>query len=78
MAVLELLCAYWFIQCYASLVTQMVKNPPAIQETWVGKIPRGRYHNPLQKSIMENPHGQWSWRAIWGHKVSDTTESFYL
>ena len=58
MAVLELLCAYGFIQYYASLMTQMVKNPPAIRETWVrslgwedpqvGKIPRGGYHNPLQ------------------------------
>ena len=25
---------YW-----ASLVAQLVKNPPAMQETWVGKIP---------------------------------------
>ena len=24
---------------WASLVTQMVKNPPAIRETWIGKIP---------------------------------------
>ena len=24
---------------WASLVAQLVKNPPAIQETWVGKIP---------------------------------------
>ena len=24
---------------WASLVAQLVKNPPAMQETWVGKIP---------------------------------------
>ena len=24
-----------FIGCWASLVTQTVKNPPAMQETWV-------------------------------------------
>ena len=24
-----------FISCWASLVTQTVKNPPAMQETWV-------------------------------------------
>ena len=24
---------------WASLVVQMVKNPPAMRETWVGKIP---------------------------------------
>ena len=39
--------------------TQMVKNLPATQETWVdpgvGKIPRRREWNPLQYSCMENP-----------------------
>ena len=30
----------------ASLVTQMVKNPPAMWETWVGKIPWRRTWQP--------------------------------
>ena len=33
------------MKCYlqwASLVAQLVKNPPAMGETWVGKIPWGR------------------------------------
>ena len=47
----------------ASLVAQMVKNPPAMQETWVsipglGRSPEGGHGNPLQYSCMENPHGQ--------------------
>ena len=30
----------WPLQySWASLVTQLVKNPPAMWETWVGKIP---------------------------------------
>ena len=38
MAVLELLCAYGFIQFYASLMTQVVKNLPATRETWVRSL----------------------------------------
>ena len=34
---------------WASLVAQLVKNPPAMQETWVGKIPwrRERLSTPV-------------------------------
>ena len=35
---------------WASLVAQMVKNPPAIRETWLGSL--GGY--PLQYSGLEN------------------------
>ena len=47
----------------ASLVAQRVKNPPAMQETWVQSLgwedsPRGGHGNPLQDSCLENPHGQ--------------------
>ena len=31
---------------WASLVSQLVKNPPAMRETWVGKIPRQREQLP--------------------------------
>ena len=48
---------------WASLVAQMVKNPPAMQETWVsipgmGRSPGRGHGNPLQYSCMENPQGQ--------------------
>ena len=49
----------------ASLVAQMVKNPPAMWETWirfdpwVGKFPWRRGHgSPLQYSGLEDLHGQ--------------------
>ena len=38
---------------WTSLVAQMVKNLPAVQETWVGKIPGGGYGNPFQYSSLE-------------------------
>ena len=66
---------------WASLVAQMVKNPPAMQETWVsipglGRSPEGGHGNPLQYSCMENPHGQKSLAGYspQGCKESDTTD----
>ena len=58
---------------WASLVAQLVKNPPAIWETWVqllgltsglGRFPGERKGYPLQYFGLENS----------GHKESDTTE----
>ena len=49
---------------WASLVAQTVKNPPAMRETCVrsrlGRSPGEGHGNPLQKSCLENPHGQGS------------------
>ena len=52
-------------------MAQLGKNPPAMRETWVGKIPGEGKGKPPQYSSLENPmdctvHG--------GHKESDTTE----
>ena len=49
---------YWK-QIWASLVTQMAKNLPAMQETWVwfpglGRSPREENDNPLQYSCLGN------------------------
>ena len=46
---------------WASLVAQMVKNPPAMWETWARSLgqddpPGGGHGNPLH--CLENPHGQ--------------------
>ena len=69
---------------WASLVAQMVKNLPAMQETgfnpWVGKIPWRENGNSLQYSCLENPRGQrslagYSW---WSHKELDTTDYVYV
>ena len=48
---------------WASLVAQMLKNLPAMRETWdsipgLGRSPGGGYGNPLQYPCLENPHGQ--------------------
>ena len=51
----------------ASLVAQTVKNPSAMQKTWVRPglgISRGGGHgNPLQYSCLENPMNRGAWRA---------------
>ena len=69
---------------WSSLVAQMVKNPPAVQETWVwspgdwgvGRSPGGGQGNSLQYSCLKNPHGQGCLAGYspWGDKESDTTE----
>ena len=61
-----------------SLITQMIKNLPVMQETW-GSIPGlGRLSgegngNPLQYSCLENPmdRGAW-WSAVHGVAKSRT------
>ena len=39
----------------ASLVAQLVKNSPAMQEPWVRKIPGEENGNPLHCSCLGNP-----------------------
>ena len=52
---------------WASLVAQMVKSPPAVQETWVGFL---GWEDPLEKgtathsySCLENPMDRAAWWA---------------
>ena len=58
----------------ASLVAHLVKNPPAMRETWVQSLgcedplQKGKAY-PLQYSGLEN-----SMDCPWGRKESDTTE----
>ena len=65
---------------WASLVAQIVKNPPAMWETWVQSLgwedfPGGGHGNPLQYSCLENPLGQRRLMGSpWGCKESDMTE----
>ena len=59
---------------WLSLVAQMVKNLPAVQETWVqslGRSPVERNGNPLQYSCLQNSMDRGAWRAI----VCGVTES---
>ena len=60
---------------WASLVAQLVKNPHAMQETWVGKIPWRRESIPTPVFWPGEFQGLYSPR---GHKELDTTEHLSL
>ena len=64
----------------ASLVAQLVKNPPAMRETWVRSLgwedsPGGRERLPTPVFWPGEFHGLYS---PWGRKESDTTEQLSL
>ena len=68
---------YPFQYSWASLVAQLVKNPPAMRETWVPSL---AWEDPLEKgkaahlySGLEN-----SMDSPWGHQELDTTERLSL
>ena len=61
--------------CWVSLVAQMVKNPPAMLETWVRFL---GWEDPLEKG-MATHSSILAWRISWtynpgGRKESDMTE----
>ena len=58
----------------ASLVTQLVKNPPAMRETWVQFL---GWEDPLEKGKATHSSIP-AWRIPWGCKESDTTERLSL
>ena len=67
---------------WASLVGQLVKNPPAVQETWAGSLgsgrpPGGRAWQPLPEFLPGKSHGQRGLvsNSRWGVRESDTTEA---
>ena len=68
-------CVRACVHAWASLAAQMVKNPPAMQETWVGKIPWRREWLPTPVFWPVEFHGLYS---PWGHKELDTTEQLSL
>ena len=55
---------------WASLVAQLVKNLPAVWETWVQSL---GLEDPLEKGMVAHSSSQ-SWRSPKGCKESDTTE----
>ena len=46
---------------WSSLVAQLVKNPPAMQETWVRSL---GWENPLEKGKATHPSVP-AWRILW-------------
>ena len=71
---------YIYITPGASLVTQMVKNPPVMQDTWdhpwIGKILWRRKRQPTRIFLLRKSHGQKSLAGYspWHCKEADTTE----
>ena len=67
--------AYPLQYSWTSIVAQLVKNPPAMWETWIRYLgwedsPGEGKGYPLQYSGLENSMGY----RPWGHKESDTSE----
>ena len=60
---------------WTSLVAQLVKNPPAMWETWVQFL---GWDDPLEKGMLTHSvfwPGEFHWLySPWGCKESDTTE----
>ena len=65
---------YPFQYSWASLVAQLVKNLPAMWETWVKSLGWRRERLP----IPFWPRGFHGLYSPWGHKESDTTEQLSL
>ena len=54
------------LQCsWASLVAQLVKNPPVIQETWVRSL---RWEDPLEEG-MATHSSHLAWRIPWTEEL---------
>ena len=72
------------INSRASLVTQSVKNLPAVQETWVQSLgwedPLEKERQPTPLSLPEKSHGQRSLVGCspWGLKESGMSERLKL
>ena len=78
---------FWSVaeyHCWASLVAQMVKHLPAMQETrddpWVWKIPWRRKWQPTPVLLPGKFHRQRSLVSYspWGHKELDMTEQLHF
>ena len=74
--------SYRLQYCWPSLVSQLVKNPPAMWETWVQSL---GWEDPLEKEQLlilvfwpGEFHGQRSLTgySLWGHKELDTKNFF--
>ena len=59
---------------WVSLLAQLVKNPPAMQETWVQSL---GWEDPLEKGMATHSSilaWRIPWRSPWGRKKSDMIE----
>ena len=70
----------WFDQCGASLIAQLVKNLPAVRETWLWSL---GWEDPLEKGKATHSsilawRIPWTLYSPWGHKEWDTTDLLSL
>ena len=77
--VVKLILRVTFYLSWASLVAQLVKNPPAVRETWVRSL---GWEDPLEKGKATHS-SILAWRipwteshgySPWGHRELDMTE----
>ena len=71
---------YPFQYSWASLMAQLVKNPPAMQETWVRSL---GWEDPLEKGTVAHSslltwRIPWTIYCPWGHKELDETGQLSL
>ena len=59
----------------ASLVAQLVKNPPAMRETWVRFL---GWEDPWRRGRLPTPVFWPEEYSSWGHKELDMTEQLSL
>ena len=69
--VIAFLPSFSFI-AWVSLVAQLLKNLPAMWETWVRSL---GWEDPLEKGKATHS-AILAWRIPWGHKESDVTFIF--
>ena len=71
------MCMYIYMGMWASLVAQLVKNLPAMRQTWVRSL---GWEDPLEKG-KANHSSILAWRipwTVWSPKESDMTEQLSL
>ena len=70
------MCTYILSVCksWASLIAQLVKNLPAMWETWVRSL---GWEDPLEKGVATHS-SILAWKIPWGHKELDITERLSL
>ena len=64
------------VRCF--LVAQLVKNLPAMQETWLQSLGQEGNSNPLKYSCLENAMDMGTWQIPWGSKELDMSKQLTL
>ena len=66
-----------YTHIHIHMVTQTVKNMPALQEDSIpglGRSPGEGHSNPLQYSCLENPMDRGAWRTVIHRVIKSQTQ----